>query len=88
MQIGLKKVHVCGICMHFFTNLPSHRGRKVLQDLNNQNDERITTLEDSLKTTQEGADESERKFDEVGWALSAQPHMTTCVSCGSKARLP
>ena len=71
MQIGLKKVHVCGNCMHFFTNLPSHRGRKVLQDLNNQNDERITTLEDSLKTTQEGADESERKFDEVGWALSA-----------------
>ena len=51
MQFGLKKVHVCGICMHFFTNLPSHRGRKVLQDLNNQNDERITTLEDSLKTT-------------------------------------
>ena len=71
MQIGLEKVHVCGICMHFFTTLPSHRGRKVLQDLNNQNDERITTLEDSLKTTQEGADESERKFDEVGWALSA-----------------
>jgi len=46
------------------------RGRKVLQDLNNQNEERISTLEEMLKDSQEQANESERKFDEVG---SEQP---------------
>ena len=53
--------HAC-----LFINYKYNSGRKVLQDLNNQNEERITVLEDMLKESQEGAGESERKFDEVG----------------------
>lgn len=46
--------------------LPPDSGRKVLQDLNNQNDDRVNKLEDDLKSSQESQNESERKFDEVG----------------------
>lgn len=73
-------MQVLSILVYQFT---TRRGRKVLQDLNNQNDDRINTLEESLKTTSEGADESERKFDEVGRALPAPPHLTLVVRCGS-----
>lgn len=44
----------------------SHSGRKVLQDLNNQNDDRIGVLEEMVKDAQLQATEAERKFEEVG----------------------
>lgn len=44
----------------------SHSGRKVLQDLNNQNDDRIGVLEEMVKDAQFQATEAERKYEEVG----------------------
>jgi len=51
-------------------NALSFSGRKVLQDLSNQSDERITTLEDMVKESTDQAAEAERKFEEVMPACS------------------
>lgn len=55
-------------CRHTCNVIWCHSGRKVLQDLNNQNDDRIGVLEEMVKDSQSQATEAERKFEEVGRA--------------------
>merc|ERR1711909_39299 len=48
----------------------SERGRKVLENLSFQNDERIATLELSLQEAQMIAEDSDRKYDEASRRLA------------------
>lgn len=49
-------------------------GRKVLQDLNNQNDDRIGVLEELVKDSQFQATDAERKYEEVGQRQAIRRH--------------
>ena len=45
---------------------PCIRGRRVLENRQSADDEKIEQLEDLLKVATEAANEAERKYDEVG----------------------
>ena len=51
--------HVCGLFS------PCIRGRRVLENRQTADDEKIEQLEDLLKVATEAANEAERKYDEV-----------------------